>query len=73
MIKLPRMESGIDIINHSPQEGAGSIFWIAIIFCGEEMGDAIPPKLDANAIPMIKQGANLESEGKVRRIGYHKQ
>lgn len=30
----------------------------------------MPPKLEARAIPRMRQGANVESTGKVRRMGW---
>lgn len=42
---------------------------MAMIFCGEEIGDVSPPRLDASAIPMIKHEPKEESTGSVRRMG----
>jgi hypothetical protein len=46
------------------------MYSMAMIFCGELIGDAIPPTLDAKAMPRIKHFANDELGGSVRRIGY---
>lgn len=70
MIRLPIRHTGMATINHSAQDGgAGDMFWIAMIFCGDDMGDAIPPRLEAKAMPRIRQGPNVESTGRVRSMG----
>jgi hypothetical protein len=38
-------------------------------FCGEAMGDAAPPMLDAKAIPRRSALVMLESAGRLRRMG----
>lgn len=45
---------------------------MAMTFCGEAIGDAMPPRLEANAMPMIKHGPNGDPTGSVRRIGWIK-
>lgn len=43
-------ETGRATANHDAQSSAGSIFWSAIRFCGDEMGELCPPIFAANAI-----------------------
>jgi hypothetical protein len=49
------------------------MFWTVMMFWGDEMGEAIPPTLDARAIPIIKQGPNDDLCGKVLKIDYSDQ
>lgn len=42
------------------------------MFCGEAMGEAAPPILEARAIPRMRALEKLESEGKLRRSGWTK-
>ena len=63
------MHTGRAIKNQTSQLGSGLIFSRAMMFCGEAMGDAAPPILDARAIPKISALEKLESEGRVRRRG----
>lgn len=67
---LPTIHNGIATKNHSAHEGGGFIFWMATTFWGEEMGDAIPPRLDESAMPIIKHEPNVESTGSVRKMGW---
>ena len=62
-------QTGIAIKNHVNQLGSGVICSKAMMFCGEAIGDAIPPIHAARAIPRIRALANLESAGRLRRIG----
>ena len=39
------------------------------MFCGEAIGEAAPPILDARAIPRRSALVKLESEGRLRRRG----
>lgn len=47
------MQMGRATKNHAPQPGSGRMFSSAMIFCGEAMGDAAPPMLEARAIPRM--------------------
>jgi hypothetical protein len=38
-------------------------------FCGDAMGEAAPPMLDARAIPRSSAFVMLESAGRLRRMG----
>ena len=69
IMKLPTMHRGTATINHCAHDGGGDMFWMAMMFCGDEMGDAMPPKLEAKAIPRIRHEPNVESTGSVRKIG----
>lgn len=40
-----------------------------IRFCGDEMGEAIPPMLDARAIPRMRDLEKADLEGSVRKMG----
>jgi hypothetical protein len=55
--------------SQAAQLGSGLIFCSAMMFCGDAIGEAIPPMLEARAMPRIKAFENLESEGKLRSIG----
>ena len=46
------------------------MFCSAIKFCGEAIGEAAPPILDAKAMPRIKALEKVESEGRLRSIGW---
>ena len=63
-------QRGMETSSHWGQVGGGFIFCRAMIFCGEEIGDAIPPMLEAKAIPRMRHRAYCELCGKVRRMGY---
>jgi hypothetical protein len=41
------------------------------MFCGEAMGESIPPTLEDRAMPMMRALDMLESEGRLRSIGYN--
>lgn len=40
------------------------------MFCGEAIGEAAPPMLEARAIPRMRALEKLESEGRLRRSGW---
>jgi hypothetical protein len=63
------MHTGKAMKNQMPQDGSGFMFWSAIRFWGEAMGDAAPPMFDARAIPRSNALVMLESAGRLRRIG----
>lgn len=63
------MQTGSATKNQTPQLGCGRIFWRAIMFWGEAMGEAAPPMFAASAMPRIRALENLESEGRLRRSG----
>lgn len=60
MIRSTTRQSGSATANQLPQEGGGFMFWIVMMFCGEDMGEAIPPTLEARAMPMIRHGAKVD-------------
>lgn len=51
------IQTGIAIMNHSGQVGGGFIMPTAMMFCGDEIGDAIPPTFAARAIPSMRARA----------------
>ena len=63
------MQTGRATKNHMPQLGCGRMFCRAMIFCGEAIGEAAPPMLEASAIPRMSAFEKLESEGRLRRSG----
>lgn len=67
--RIDIMQTGNAMKNQRPQEGSGFMFCSAMRFCGEAMGDAAPPMLDARAIPSSRALVMLESAGRLRRIG----
>lgn len=71
-IQIRRIEmtpTGMAMKNHIPQDGCGSIIANAIIFCGEAIGESIPPIFEERAIPRINALDILESDGRLRSIG----
>jgi len=70
MRNIDMMQIGSAMKNHTPHEGCGRIFWRAMIFWGEAMGEAAPPMFEASAMPRIKALENSESDGRLRRSGY---
>lgn len=70
MRRMVAIQNGRATKNHSPQLGCGDIFWRAMIFCGEAMGDAAPPILEASAMPRIRAFENRESDGRLRSKGW---
>lgn len=63
------MQTGREIKNHVPQLIAGYMFCKAMMFCGEAIGEAAPPTLEASAIPKMRALENRESDGRLRSIG----
>ncbi len=63
------MQTGRATKNHTPQLGCGRMFCRAMIFCGEAIGEAAPPILEASAIPRMSAFEKFESEGRLRRSG----
>ncbi|OLL25726.1 hypothetical protein NEOLI_002903 [Neolecta irregularis DAH-3] len=53
-------QTGNVTMNHSAHVGFGNMFSRAIIFCGDAIGDAIPPIFEERAIPKIRAFANGE-------------
>ena len=68
--RIEMIQTGRAMKNQIPQLGWGRIFCKAIIFCGEAMGEAAPPMLEARAMPRMRALEKLESEGRLRRSGY---
>ena len=69
MRRMEIVQTGIAMKNQTPQEGWGRMFWRAIMFCGEAMGEAAPPMLLARAMPRIRALLKFESEGRLRSKG----
>lgn len=64
------MPTGRVMKNQVTQDGSGDIISRATIFCGDAIGDSMPPILEARAMPKIRALDMLESEGRLRNIGY---
>lgn len=56
--------------SHCIQLGSVIMISMAMRFCGEAMGESIPPMLDARAIPRIRAFDMFESDGKLRSMGF---
>ena len=72
MIQIRRMEmmpTGNAMKNQVPQVGGGFIIWMATMFCGDAIGESIPPMFDASAMPRMRALDICESEGKFRSMG----
>lgn len=65
-----KTQTGNAMTNHWPHEGCGSMAPMAIMFWGEAIGEAIPPTLDARAIPKIRALMNWEPLGNVLNNGW---
>lgn len=71
-IQIRRMDiiqTGRAMKNQTSQLGTGSMFWRAMMFWGEAIGEAAPPMLAARAMPRIRALEKRESEGRLRRRG----
>lgn len=66
---MQMMQTGRAMKNQVPQLMAGFMFWRAMMFCGDAIGDAAPPTLEARAMPRIRALENRESVGRFRSIG----
>lgn len=62
-------ETGIETLNQPIQEMGGFMYSSAMRFCGDEMGEAIPPMLEARAMPRMSAFENGDLDGRVRRMG----
>lgn len=69
MKRMERTQTGMATKNQLPQLGSGRMFCMAIIFCGEAMGEAAPPMLEARAMPRMSALENSESDGRLRSSG----
>lgn len=70
MRRMEIMQTGRAMKNQIPQLGWGRMFWRAMMFWGEAMGEAAPPILEARAMPRMRALEKLESEGRLRRSGW---
>ena len=70
-MSMETMQTGSAMKNQMPHEGAGRMFCRAMMFCGEAIGEAIPPRLQARAMPRMSALLKLESVGRLRRRGYN--
>ena len=68
---MEMMQTGRATRNQTPQLGSGRIFWRAMIFWGEAIGEAAPPILEANAMPSMSAFEKLESDGKFLSNGWY--
>lgn len=69
VVNMQMIVSGREAANQIPQPGFGFNIWIAMIFCGEEIGEETPPMQLARAMPRIRHGPTEECGGNVRSIG----
>jgi len=67
--RMDMMPTGRTMKNQTPQDGCGSMMSSATMFCGEAMGESIPPILEARAMPRMRAFDICESEGRFRSIG----
>lgn len=70
MRTMEMIPTGRAMKNHVSQDGSGSIIWRATMFCGDAIGESMPPMLEARAIPRMSALDIWESEGRLRSIGY---
>lgn len=61
--------TGMTMKNHCNHVGSGCMMPIATTFCGDAMGESMPPIFDARAMPMITAFDMFESDGRVRNMG----
>ena len=73
MRRIEMVPIGRAMKNQTPQEGCGVMIESATIFCGEAIGESMPPMLEARAMPRIKAFDIWESAGRLRSIGCHYQ
>ena len=69
MRRIEMMHTGRATKNHTSQLGSGFMFCSAMIFCGDAIGEAIPPMFEARAIPRTSALENLDSAGRFLRSG----
>lgn len=69
MHKIEMIPTGMVIKNQVAQDGAGFIMASANMFCGDAIGESMPPILEANAMPRIKALDMFESAGRLRSMG----
>ncbi|KAK5635887.1 hypothetical protein RRF57_011599 [Xylaria bambusicola] len=72
MRKSDTMPTGMTMNSHWPHVGGGSMMPNATTFCGDAIGDSMPPMLEASAIPMMTALDMFEPCGRLRSIGYHR-
>ena len=70
MSRMLMMQTGRATKNQIPQPGGGDMFCRAMRFCGEAMGEAAPPMLEAWAMPRRRARDMGVSEGRLRRMGW---
>ena len=73
MRRMEIMPTGSATQNQTIQVGGGFMISMAIMFCGEAIGESIPPTFEASAMPRIRALDIGESEGRLRSIGYKSQ
>jgi hypothetical protein len=69
MMISTRRQIGRAIMNDEIHDTLGFMFHMAITFCGDEIGLAIPPTFAASAIPIINAFAYGDRCGRFLRIG----
>lgn len=64
------MPTGSAMKSHWIQLGSVIMVSMAMRFCGDAIGESMPPILDASAIPRIRAFDIFESDGRLRSMGY---
>jgi hypothetical protein len=67
---MEMMPTGRAMKNQMSQDGLGSIIWMAKMFCGDAIGESMPPMFEARAMPRINALDICESDGRLRSIGW---
>jgi hypothetical protein len=70
MRRIELTPTGMVMKNQVPHDGPDFISPTATIFCGDAIGESIPPMLEARAMPRIKAFDMFESAGRLRSIGW---
>jgi hypothetical protein len=70
MAMMDTEATGSEMANHCAQERGVSIIPRAIRFCGEEIGEAWPPMLDARAIARMRHRENIDLGDSSSVIGW---
>ena len=69
MRRMEMIPTGRAMKNQVSHDGAGSIIWMATMFCGDAIGESMPPMFEARAMPRISALDICESDGRLRSIG----
>ena len=68
--RMDMIQTGRAMKNHLPQSSGGDMFWRAMRFWGDAMGEAAPPMFEDSAMPRRSALVIEESEGRLRRMGW---